>query len=193
VRAFGALGEWEVRASNLHLWICSRIVQDVTNPWEVRAKYIGAAVPIATCDPGTPVARARQLRRRAGDAERLFWSRVRNRRLGGHKIRRQVPVGPFVADFVCVTARIIIELDGDQHAEAITYDEARTRYLEGQGYRVIRFATGEVLRNGAQVLSQVFATIEERLLALRCAAPSLTSHSPRARRMGPFSPGGREE
>ena len=78
-------------------------------------------------DPGTALARARQLRRRPGDAGRLFWSRTRAHRLAGFKIKRQVPIGPFISDFVREAALLIIELDGDQHAEAQSYDAARTR------------------------------------------------------------------
>jgi adenine-specific DNA-methyltransferase len=129
----------------------------------VRARQIGANRPVPEGDPLTPLARARQLRRRLGDAERLFWSRTRNRRLAGFKIRRQVRIGPFIADFVCTAARLVIELDGDQHAEAADYDVKRTRYLERCGYRVIRFPTRDVLRDTERVLDQVREELELRM------------------------------
>ena len=112
--------------------------------------------------PRTPTERARALRRSAGDAERKFWSRVRGHRLGGWKFRRQVPLGPFIADFVCAAARIVIELDGDQHAEAAAYDAARTRYLEQLGYCVLRFPTRDVLHEIERVLDAVYVAVEER-------------------------------
>ncbi len=134
--------------------------------WEVRARHIGANRPVPDGDPGTPLARARQLRRRVGDAERLFWGRTRNHRLAGFKIRRQVPIGPFIVDFVCNRVRLIIELDGDQHAEAERYDAARTDYLERLGYSVMRFPTRDVLADIDGVLAEVRAAIENRLRAL---------------------------
>ncbi len=106
------------------------------------------------------------MRRNAGDAERKFWSRTRNRRLAGYKIRRQVPIGPFIADFVCPAAQLVIEIDGDQHAEAAAHDEARTRYLERLGYRVIRFPTHEVLHDIEDVLDQVHLALEQRVIEL---------------------------
>ena len=117
-------------------------------------------------DPGTALARARQLRRRIGDAERLFWSRTRAHRLAGFKIKRQVPIGPFIADFVCKAALLVIELDGDQHAEAEGYDAARTEYLERHGYSVVRFPTRDVLRDIEGVLEEVRAAIEGRMREL---------------------------
>ncbi|AYV48823.1 endonuclease [Caulobacter flavus] len=86
-------------------------------------------------------AMARRLRRDQTDAERLLWSVLRGRRLEGFKFRRQVPIDRYVADFVCVEARLIVELDGGQHAsdEGRAYDAARTRALEACGYVVLRF------------------------------------------------------
>src|SRR5687767_4413459 len=90
---------------------------------------------------------ARRLRREATDAERAFWLAVRNRQQGGLKFRRQVSIGSYIADFACVEAMLIIEFDGSQHADAVEYDARRTRYLEDQGYRVLRFSNYDVLTN----------------------------------------------
>src|ERR1051326_527271 len=80
---------------------------------------------------------ARRLRRNQTDAERILWLRLRDRRLNGLKFRRQVPIDRYVVDFFCADARLIIELDGGQHATA---DETnRTRVLEAMGYLVLRF------------------------------------------------------
>jgi adenine-specific DNA-methyltransferase len=85
------------------------------------------------------VDRARRLRRNQSDAEGVLWRHLRNRGLGGRKFRRQHPIGPYVVDFVCIEDRLIVEVDGGQHADPACGDAARTRWLEAQGYRVVRF------------------------------------------------------
>jgi very-short-patch-repair endonuclease len=91
---------------------------------------------------------AKTLRRDQTDAERKLWMILRDRRLEGLKFRRQAPIGPYVADFVCVEAMLVIEVDGSQHAEArATYDARRTAYLESLGYRISRFWNSDVLKN----------------------------------------------
>ena len=82
---------------------------------------------------------ARKLRREQTEAEARVWACLRNRRLNGYKFRRQVPIGPYVADFVCEATKTVVELDGSQHEDRRDYDAARTDYLEGKGYRVFRF------------------------------------------------------
>ena len=81
---------------------------------------------------------ARRLRREETDAERKLWSELRNRRLGGYKFTRQVPLGPYIVDFLCRPRRLVIELDGDQHAWSDT-DDIRTGFLNRNGYSVLRF------------------------------------------------------
>jgi very-short-patch-repair endonuclease len=83
--------------------------------------------------------RARRLRREQTDAERRLWSRLRNRQLDGFKFRRQVPIGRYVADFVCTEVRLIVELDGGQHVDRQIYDAERTAALESDGFTVKRF------------------------------------------------------
>jgi very-short-patch-repair endonuclease len=85
--------------------------------------------------------RARDLRNNTTDAERALWRVLRGRQLQGFRFRRQVPIGGFIADFVCPQAKLIIELDGGQHAERSEYDAARTSRLEAMGYRVLRYWT----------------------------------------------------
>ena len=82
--------------------------------------------------------RARELRIGQTRAEALVWNTLRARRLGGWKWKRQVPRGPYIVDFLCVEAGLVVELDGGQHAAA-AYDARRTQYLQGLGYRVLRF------------------------------------------------------
>ena len=90
---------------------------------------------------------ARRLRRDQTDAERKLWFRLRDRRLDGLKFRRQVPIDCYVVDFCCESARLIVELDGGQHAERSAEDAARTAALEARGYLVLRFWNNEVLQN----------------------------------------------
>lgn len=91
--------------------------------------------------------RARTLRADPPDAERKLWSMVRGRQLGGAKFRRQVPIDRYFADFACVEARLIVELDGGQHADQADYDAERTATLESLGWCVIRFWNNDVLEN----------------------------------------------
>jgi very-short-patch-repair endonuclease len=92
------------------------------------------------------IERARQLRKELTDTERFAWFRLRKRQLAGHKFRRQVLIGPYVADFACLERRLILEFDGGQHAERVDYDERRAAWLESQGFRVLRFWNIDVLR-----------------------------------------------
>ncbi|MCB4771133.1 DUF559 domain-containing protein [Ancylobacter sp. Lp-2] len=101
--------------------------------------------------------RARRLRRDQTDAEMRLWSRLRNRQLDGWKFRRQAPVGRFVIDFLSVDARLVIELDGGQHAHET--DDERTRRIEADGYLVIRFWNNEVNDNIEGVLVRILETL----------------------------------
>ena len=95
---------------------------------------------------GETLAKAQRLRREITGAERKLWSVLRNAQLEGAKFRRQQPIGPFIADFVCQQHRLIIEADGGQHAESIS-DGRRTAFLESKGYRVLRFWNNDILSN----------------------------------------------
>jgi very-short-patch-repair endonuclease len=81
------------------------------------------------------------------DAERAIWRYLRMRQLEGHKFRRQVPIGPYITDFVCLKAMLVIEVDGGQHAATVAYDSRRDDFMRGQGYRILRFWNNEVLAN----------------------------------------------
>ena len=99
---------------------------------------------------------ARGLRQRSTDAERRVWQYLRDRRLGGHKFRRQHTIGRYIVDFVCSECRLVVELDGSQHMVNRMADAKRTRDLAQAGYRVLRFWDNDVLRNTSAVLASVF-------------------------------------
>jgi len=102
---------------------------------------------------------ARQLRQQQTDAETKMWYLLRDRRLAGRKFRRQHPIPPYVVDFYCHEAKLVIELDGGQHAETQDYDKARTAFLEQQGLRVLRFWNNEVLQETEGVLETIWREI----------------------------------
>jgi len=79
-------------------------------------------------------------------AEKKLWQILRNRQIDGFHFRHQVPVGPYIADFCCLRIKLIVEVDGGQHADS-THDATRTAWLEGKGRRVLRFWNREVLEN----------------------------------------------
>jgi very-short-patch-repair endonuclease len=109
------------------------------------------------------LARVRQMRRSATEAERLIWNAVRSRRLGGFKFRRQVWIGSYIADFLCPEARLVIELDGSQHGEAADYDTRRDASLAEAGYRTLRFWNNDVAGNLDGVLETILHACEGNL------------------------------
>ena len=110
----------------------------------------------------TPTLRSRELRKNATDAERLLWQYLRNRQLGGIRFNSQVPIGPFICDFVARTPKLIVEVDGGQHLARATEDTRRTIFLEDRGYRVIRFWNNDVLANVEGVLSMIEEALRDR-------------------------------
>ena len=110
------------------------------------------------------VSKARLLRQESTDAERAMWKVLRNRQFVGQKFRRQVPIGRYVVDFVCLEKRLIVELDGGHHQMREDYDCERTRWLTVQGFRVIRFWNNQVLAG--------LVFVQEALLAELETAPS---------------------
>jgi very-short-patch-repair endonuclease len=98
---------------------------------------------------------ARTLRRQATDAELLLWKHLRAHRLAGYKFRRQVVLEPYIVDFLCLEARLIVEADGSQHLQQEEYDCERTLFLESMGYKVVRFWNHDILRDIDTVLEQL--------------------------------------
>ncbi|HEY9068504.1 MAG TPA: endonuclease domain-containing protein [Burkholderiaceae bacterium] len=101
--------------------------------------------------------RARELRKTSPDAERTIWKHLRSRQLDGYKFRRQHPIGPFFADFACIEAGLVVELDGGQHFEldAVRRDEYRTAFLQQAGFHVLRFDDRQALTETAGVLQSI--------------------------------------
>ena len=99
--------------------------------------------------------RARILRREMTEAEKRLWQMLRLRQTEGYRFRRQVPIGRFIADFVCHAARLIVEIDGGQNDLSSEEEASRTRFLESEGYRVLRFWNNEVLDNPEGVHSVI--------------------------------------
>jgi very-short-patch-repair endonuclease len=98
----------------------------------------------------------------ATDVERRLWSRLRAGKLDGFSFRRQHPIGPYIVDFYCAPLKLVVELDGSQHAERAAYDEARTRFLETLGIRVIRFGNFTVVDNFDGVLERLWREVQDR-------------------------------
>src|SRR5258708_19479979 len=116
--------------------------------------------PVMPHDP-LLVDRARTLRRNMSDAEKELWFRLRRRKITGHRFRRQVPVGDFIVDFACISARLIIEVDGGRHRNrnSRVVDEARTASLEASGHRVLRFWNSRVPSDIDYMTEPLFNTL----------------------------------
>jgi very-short-patch-repair endonuclease len=109
-----------------------------------------------------PTLRSRELRNNPTPAECRLWQHIRNRQLSGIRFNREVPIGPFICDFAARTAKLIIELDGGQHAVRTAEDERRTRFLASRGYRVLRFWNSDVLENVEGVLQVIEEVLNDR-------------------------------
>jgi very-short-patch-repair endonuclease len=103
---------------------------------------------------------AKTMRHVPTDAEKKFWWLVRDRRLGGYKFKRQHPIGNYIADFVCIEAKLIVELDGGQHAEQLEYDAKRDAFFVSQGFRVVRFWNSEFLRHQDAIARKRLAELD---------------------------------
>jgi very-short-patch-repair endonuclease len=117
-----------------------------------------------TKSPTDPVIldRARRMRREMTQPELKLWSILRNRALVGVKFRRQMPIGNYIADFCCLDRRLIVELDGGQHAEQEAADVLRSRFLATEGFRVLRFWNDQVLSGSEFVVAEILAAIGEK-------------------------------
>ncbi len=116
---------------------------------------------------------AKSLRSNLTDAEQNLWYYLRAHRFMGRKFKRQKPMGRYVVDFICVEEKLIIELDGGQHAENLAYDQERDAWLLSQGYIVLRFWNNQLMQETESVLEQIrLALSSPETLSLRFAPPS---------------------
>ena len=99
------------------------------------------------------------MRHESTAAENKFWWQVRNRGLRGYKFKRQVPIGKYIVDFICVERRLIVEIDGAKHRDRRRYDKERDAFLSSHGFHVIRFWNGEVLDRTDKVLKRVLYSL----------------------------------
>jgi very-short-patch-repair endonuclease len=106
--------------------------------------------------------RARSLRKGDNLAEGRLWTELKDRKLGGHKFVRQFPIGPYFADFVCRERRLVVELDGSQHADS-EYDRKRDEFMRSAGYSVIRFWSHETRTQTSAVCETILAALNGRL------------------------------
>jgi very-short-patch-repair endonuclease len=116
--------------------------------------------PFLGHDRRVPNRMARNLRRHTTNAERLLWYFLRARRFAGCKFRRQHPIGPFIVDFACVERSLVVEADGGQHAGSAA-DARRTRWLETEGWRVVRFWNDDIVRRTQDVLEAIRKAVEQ--------------------------------
>lgn len=106
--------------------------------------------------------RARDLRKKQTEAEKKIWQHFRNREVSGYKFRRQHVIGSYiVVDFVCLSRKLIVEIDGSQHVETAKYDAKRTEFLESKGFAVIRFWNNDVLINTDAVMQKIYAALTQ--------------------------------
>ncbi|MBZ9815791.1 endonuclease domain-containing protein [Mesorhizobium sp. CA7] len=106
---------------------------------------------------------ARTLRREMTEAEHKLWQELRDRRLDRIKFRRQVPIGKYVADFACLEARLIVELDGSQHADSES-DLERGAELKARGFRILRFWNDDILKDMSGVCDTIIAYVKDTSL-----------------------------
>ena len=104
--------------------------------------------------------RARELRGNPTEAEKIVWRHLRYKQLGGHRFRRQHPIGKYIVDFFCFEKGLVIEVDGGHHSEQEEYDQVRTMWLESCGYRVLRFWNNQILNEIDNVLKVILKELE---------------------------------
>ena len=115
---------------------------------------------------------AKTLRRNLTDAEQKLWYHLRAHRFMGRKFKRQKPIGRYVVDFICLEEKLIIELDGGQHAENLEYDHERDSWLRGQGYRVLRFWNNELMNETEGVLERIRLALSNDVTSSGTLSPS---------------------
>ena len=108
------------------------------------------------------IERARELRQTQTPPEAKLWKLLRNRQLENYKFRRQVPIGPYFADFACLKEKLVVELDGSSHADRAQYDALRDATLASDGWRVLRIANRDLMRDEEGALLTICAALDKK-------------------------------
>jgi very-short-patch-repair endonuclease len=111
---------------------------------------------------------ARELRKNMTDTERLLWSKLRGKQFGGFKFRKQAPIGKFIVDFGCFDRKVVVELDGGQHAVSVEDDKKRSEWLKSQEFQVLRFWNHEFIEDSDMVMEAIWLALQR--------PPTLTRH-----------------
>ena len=109
--------------------------------------------------PADALQKARALRGQQTDAEKRLWSRLRRKQVAGARFRRQMPVGPYIVDFACPSARLIVEVDGGQHGSDSKPDTRRDAWFHARGWRVLRFWNNQVLAETDSVVDEIYRAV----------------------------------
>jgi len=106
--------------------------------------------------------KVRELRKNLTEAERLLWKNIRLRQIAGYKFRRQQPIGEYIVDFLCFEKRLIVEVEGGQHAEEMAYDSKRDEWLSSQGFSILRFWNHQVLKEIEAIKEMIHKSLGEK-------------------------------
>ena len=104
---------------------------------------------------------AKAMRHQPTNAEAIIWAALRGARLQGFKFKRQQPIGTYIVDFVCFECELVVEIDGGQHADDVSADQLRSKWLQSQGFRVLRFWNNEVIERKNDVLESIIRALRE--------------------------------
>jgi very-short-patch-repair endonuclease len=128
--------------------------------------------------------KVRKMRHEPTAGEDALWQRLRNRQVDGHKFRRQHPIDRFVADFCCTETKLVVEVDGDVHDGREVEDKVRTRFLEGLGFRVMRFSNDRILSECDSVVAEIAEAIRMGAARKRDSAAGYRDVTPPLRHGG---------
>jgi very-short-patch-repair endonuclease len=127
--------------------------------------------------------------------EHILWNKLRNRALGGYKFKRQFSIGPYIVDFYCAEAKLVIEIDGATHVteKELKYDKLRQEFLEEQGLKVNRFLNSDIKDNLEEVLEDIYDTCKKRSIKSTSPQPSPVQERGRTRAFSASTRGGNSE
>ncbi len=137
------------------------VAKDLPPPCREGGEGVSFQLPLRHSASRCDIRRARRLRTEMTDAELRLWMRLRCEQIDGYCFRRQVPMGPYVVDLVCLKARLVIEIDGGQHAQLVERDDRRTAWLASRGFKVLRFWNNDVLQQTDGVVESIRASLPE--------------------------------